>query len=443
MTEPILLLGDFVLTDAASPPLANAGVLVDRDQIAAVGPAAELQAQYPAVRVVRAADRVITPGLVNTHQHMYGVLAHGFPLQQAPTGFWPFLRDFWWPRVEDALTHEMIVAATDWACLEMVRTGITSFYDCLEAPRALPGVLQIEADVVRRWGLRGILSFEATERAGREIGELGLRENVELIEDCGQRGGLVSGMMCYHTTFTCSNEFIRRAFALAEALGTRVHMHLSEGSYEPEHCLRTYGMRPVAHYRRLGVLGPRMLASQCVQLDDSELDLLAESGAWVSHMPLSNCEVGGGWAPVPEMLLRGITIGLGTDGYINNFFEVMRGAFLMPKARLQDPTVMPAQIVWRMATEDGARALGLGGVGQLRPGYQADLVLIRSDLPTPLTVDNLCDQLLLFSNPEQVTDVMVAGRWLKRDGRILCGDETAIRARTQEAAHHLWEGGHG
>ena len=435
----LLVLGEWLLADTSSPPLPDAGVLVDASQIVAAGPAADLCAAYPGAEVLRAPDRAIVPGFVNTHHHMYGVLAHGLPLEQAPAGFWPFLRDFWWPRVEDALTHELITAAVDWACLEMVRSGITTFYDCLEAPSALPGALDMEAAVLRRWGLRGILSFEATQRRGEAIAELGLQENVRFIDSTRSQDGLISGLMCYHTTFTCSPDYIRRAFALAADRGVSVHMHLSEGTYEPEYCLRTYGVRPIEHYRRLGVLGPAMLASQCVQVTAAELDLLAEAGARVSHMPLSNCEVGGGFAPVPEMLSRGITVGLGTDGYINNFFEVMRGAFFMPKARLQDPTVMPAATVWRMATEDGAQALGLTRVGRLQPGYAADLLLIRTDLPTPLSPSNLCDQLLLWRNPEDITDVMASGVWLKRNGRVLGSDEAAIRERCRAAARKLWE----
>ena len=203
------------------------------------------------------------------------------------------------------------------------------------------------------------------------------------IDACRARDDLVSGLICFHTTFTCSEAFIRRAFALAAERDARVHMHLSEGTYEPEYCLAHFGQRPVAYYDRLGVLGPHVLASQCVQVDADEIDILARRGVHVSHQPLSNCEVGGGFAPVPEMLAAGVNVALGTDGYVNNFFEVMRAAALMPKARLLDPGVMPAATAWTMATQNGARALGFDDLGTLAPGNQADLLLIGADLPTP------------------------------------------------------------
>ena len=401
-----LILGNMLWADTKEPPRDRWGVAVKEDRVVAAAEHADLRARFPHATIVDAPDCVITPAFVNAHHHMYGVLSHGIPLDQAPAGFWPFLEDFWWPLVEDRLTHDLIGAATDWACLGMVRSGVTTFYDCLEAPRALPGALQVEANVVRRWGLRGVLSFEATQRVSPENGELGLQENTHFIDACRAEGGLVSGMMCFHTTFTCAADFIRRAIALAAERDARVHMHLSEGTYEPQHCLSRFGVRPVEYYDRLDVLGPHVLASQCVQVDRDEIDLLARRGVHVSHQPLSNCEVGGGFAPVPEMLDAGLNVALGTDGYVNNLFEVMRSAALMPRARLLDPGTMPAASVWTMATQNGARALGFDDLGTLAPGQSADLLLIRSDLPTPPQPHNLADQLLLWRNPRNLGGVM-------------------------------------
>jgi 5-methylthioadenosine/S-adenosylhomocysteine deaminase len=247
-------------------------------------------------------------------------------------------------------------------------------------------------------------------------------------------------MICFHTTFTCKEGFIRQAFALAEDLDAMVHMHCAEGRYEPEWCLVHYGRRTVQVYADWGLLNRRTLASQCVHVDRSEIDLLAAHGVRVSHMPLSNCEVGGGFSPVPELLDAGVTVGLGTDGYVNNYFALMRGAFLMHKARLEDPGVMPAQTVWHLAGRGGAEALGLSGVGALEPGYSADLVVLDLDLPTPLSADNLLEQLLLWRDPQHVDAVMCAGHWLMFDKQVRGVDEAAVRARCQAAARKVWAG---
>jgi 5-methylthioadenosine/S-adenosylhomocysteine deaminase len=436
-----LVLGQILWADTTQAPLPGWGVAIEGQRVLETAPGDALRARFSQADIVEAGDCVITPAFVNAHHHMYGVLAHGIPLDAAPAGFWAFLEDYWWPRVEDRLSHELIAAATEWACLDMVRSGVTTFYDCLEAPYALPGALDVAAEVVRRWGLRGVLSFEATQRVSTDNGALGLKENADFIDACRARGGLVSGMMCFHTTFTCDAGFIRQAFALAAERQARIHMHLSEGSYEPEYCLARFGRRPVAYYQGLGVLGSHILASQCVQVEPDEIAVLSREGVHVSHQPLSNCEVGGGFAPVPEMLAAGIPVALGSDGYINSMFEIMRGASLIPKARLRDPGTMPAAVTWTMATQNGARALGFDDLGRLAPGKQADLLLISADFPSPLTTHNLADQTLLWRNSGDIRGVMCAGRWLMRDGEVLGADPAAVRARTSAAASQLWGAG--
>jgi cytosine/adenosine deaminase-related metal-dependent hydrolase len=444
-----VILPEFLIDVPGQPPKAGWGVRVHGDTIDTVAPAAELRNRFPNDQIWEAPGQALAPGFVDAHTHLYGVLAHGIPLDRAPSGFWPFLVDFWWPLVEDRLDHAMICAATDLNLVAMLRGGVTAFYDCTEGPNAIPGCLAVQAEVVRRRGIRGILSFEATERVSEENAELGLTENLEFIRTCraessGRDGPpLLSGLMCFHTTFTCSAPFIERAFALAAEEGVPVHMHVSEGTYEPEQSLALYGVRPLEYYDRLGVAGPDMLASQCVQITPEEIEIIARRGVRVTHMPLSNCEVGGGIAPVPDLLAAGVTVGLGSDGYITDFFEVMRGAFLIHKAHRRDPRVMPANDVWRLATEGGARAIGLDRVGRLAPGWQADLQLIDAVFPTPANVENLYEQLLLYRNANHVRMVMVAGQVRVRDGRVLGADvlgadEDALRARAHRAAKALW-----
>jgi cytosine/adenosine deaminase-related metal-dependent hydrolase len=300
--------------------------------------------------------------------------------------------------------------------------------------------------------MRAILSFEATQRVSPENGQLGLRENAEFIDHCRGTGSLIYGLMCFHTTFTCSADFIRQAFELAAERGALTHMHCNEGIHEPNYALQHFGARTLEYYDRLGVVGPGMLASQCVQLSERERSLIVEKGVRVTHMPLSNCEVGGGIAPVPQLAAAGVTLGLGSDGYINDFFEVMRGAFLIHKAHQLNPQVMPANLVWYLATEGGAHAIGLERVGRLEPGWAADLQLVDARFPTPAAEHNLYDQLVLWRNHTHVRDVMVAGTWRVRNGipqggtgvpqggtGVLQGaDLEAMRARLHENAQRLW-----
>ncbi len=433
-----IILPEWLISSALQPPKHNWGLRIRGDSITDIASNERLRRKYPTDQIIEAPGKVLSPGFVNAHTHIYGVLAHGIPLENAPSGFWPFLEDFWWPLVENQLDHEMICAATDLRCADMLASGVTAFYDCTEAPFALPGCLSAQKERVLRSGMRGILSFEATERVSKANGQLGLKENADFIAACNHEGGLVSGLMCIHTTFTCSPEFIRQAFDMAGERNTLLHAHVSEGTYEPEYTSKKYGLRPLQFYDSLGIAGPRLLASQCVHLDEVEMQIIAQKGVRVSHQPLSNCEVGGGIAPIPELSELNVSMGLGSDGYIDDFFEVMRAAFLIHKAHHRDPRVMPAHLVWHLATEGGARALGFKKVGQLAPGWKADLQLIDANLPTPLNKHNLFEQLLLYRNARDVSMVMVDGLIHVQNGEVIGVDRDDLLSKTRAAAERLW-----
>lgn len=415
------------------------GVRVEGNRIAAVAPNVALMASGEDT-VVDTAGHIVAPGFVNGHMHMYGVLSHGITAEALVTEFSSFLEDFWWPYVENRVDRALARLTAEWACVEMIESGVTSFMDVLEAPFALPGALDAEAAAVEQAGLRGWLSFEACERVSPENGRAGLLENADFVRRRNRPGSLVQGMMSVHTLFTGSPDFLRQAKALARELGCGIHMHLSESAYEPDWVKARYGRTPAEVYEELGFLDEGVLASQCVQLAPREMEILQRTGVRAVHMPLSNCEVGGGVAPVPDMLRMGVPVGLGTDGYVNSFFEVMRGAFLIHKAHLCDPQAMPASEVYRMATSLGARALGVPDAGRIEQGCLADLIVLAADTPTPVNRHNAYDQIILFRNPQDVRDVMADGRFLKRDGRLTTLDKEGIRAGLRESAGRFWKG---
>jgi len=432
-----LILGGVLLASAKASLQEDWGVLIKGPAIAAIGPNEALCAKHPHAEVIDARDLLLMPGFINAHMHSYGLLAHGIPVDVPPRGFYEFLADFWWPCVEDRLDHPMIRASFTLACGRMIHSGITCFCDILEAPNALPGALAVEAEVLKDAGLRGVLSIEASERLGTDLGREALNENARFVRD-HEDDRLIRGMVSIHTSFTCSEGFVMLAKGIADDLGCSIHLHLSETSYEPKVSLDRYGMRPVEWYDRLGFWDSSVLASQGVSLDTAEIDLIAERKVRLAHMPLSNCEVGGGIAPVPEMIKRGIQPGLGTDGYINDMFEVMRGAFLIHKGALQDPQVMPAKTVLSMATTWGAEAVGFPGAGTLAPGESADLIGIELDFDTPLTAGNTLDQVILYRSACDVALSIVDGVLLMKDHELLTVDMEKARHDAAVQAKRLW-----
>lgn len=391
-------------------------------------------------KVLDAKGQMILPGFVNGHNHMYGFLSHGITAEALVTEFSSFLDDYWWPYVEDRIDHDLVRITTKWACVEMIESGVTSFADILEGPNSIPDALEIEEEIVRSAGLRGRLSFEACQRVSPENAELGLKENADFIKKHNKEGNLVQGMMSVHTLFTCDKNYLKQAKQLSEELDCTLHMHLSESVYEPNWCKEHYGKKPVAVYDEIGYLGKNIFASQVVQAADDELDVLAHHGVRAVTMPLSNCEVGGGVAPVGKMLERGMQVGLGTDGYVNNFFEVMRGAFLIHKAHLQDPQAMPANVVYNMATSMGAKAMGIEDTGRLEVGCLADVITVALDTPTPINEHNVYDQLVLFRNPDDVKYVLVDGKILKENGKLTTLDKEQIKEELRQVAAKFWVG---
>jgi cytosine/adenosine deaminase-related metal-dependent hydrolase len=368
---------------------------------------------------------------------MYGVLAHGIPVNREIKGFRGFLEDFWWPQVENRLDLEGIRAAVEVAALERLKSGTTCVADILEAPNAIPGALDAEAQVVDRAGMRAVLSFEATERVSQENGKMGLEENATFIAKRNRSAGLVRGMHCIHTTFTCSPSLIRNCREQADATGAGIQIHLEESPYETAYTAETYHTSPVKVYDDLGFWGPDVVASQCVQTTPEEIEILAKHGVNVSHQPLSNGEVGGGIAPIPRMIDQGLAVGLGTDGFVVDMFEVMRWAWLLHKAASVNPSVMTASQVFKMATETGARILRTGA-GAIRPGFKADLVVLDDRFPTPTTTENVLTQLVVYGSGRLVKDVVVDGKVVVRAGNAIHIDAESAHKRGLRAARRLW-----
>lgn len=445
-----LFLGKYLVTAAGSAPAGERmqvyegwGLAVRDGIILETGPNGDLKKKYADFDIRDYRNKILMPGFTNAHMHCYGILSHGITPPDGIDSFESFLEDFWWPMVENRIDRRMIDVSTRAGAWELLDSGVTAFCDVLEAPKAIPGGLNVQARALETVGMKGVLSLEACERIDRENGESGLRENRDFYLKYKEHPR-ISGTMCIHTTFTCSKDFIRKARKTAEETGSGIQMHLSESSYEPDICRERYGKAPVELYEELGYLGSDVLASQGVKLNDGEIEILARRGVRLVHVPLSNCEVGGGVSPVLKLLAAGVTVGLGTDGYINNFFEVMRGAFLIHKAYNENPEIMPARTVLEMATAGGARAVGavspLEKSGKLQAGHAADFISILPELSTPLNERNIFDQLILYCNPRNVADVFIGGIQRKRGGVLLGCDRNALRKEVQAEAARLWKG---
>ncbi|MFT4004671.1 MAG: amidohydrolase family protein [Lacrimispora sp.] len=417
----------------------NHGFLIEDNRILSVVPNDRITGTWDEDGVMDCSGRIVCPGFINAHMHQYGILSRGFPVMGAVVDFDTFLGNYWWPYMENRIRFKAVEITTKASAAELIHSGVTGFCDTLEAPFCESDTLIRQGEILEELGIRGIVSLESCQRISEANGQSCLSENGRAAEYFKKKRGLVEGAVCTHTTFTCNDGFIRRAWELAESIGVMYQFHLSESRHEPEKAAFR-NLRPAWIYGIQGVLGPRTLASQCVKLDASEISLLAENKVKTVHMPLSNCEVGGGIAPVVSMLKEGLTVGLGTDGYINDFFAVMKAAFLIHKAALEKTEVMPAAEVFRMATEYGAQCLGWKGCGKLSPGFSADFIALKDEFLTPVTRKNIFDQIVVHGKKDYVDRVVVNGRILADGGVLLNMDEEKINGRMREFAKEFREG---
>jgi cytosine/adenosine deaminase-related metal-dependent hydrolase len=382
---------------------------------------------------------LIFPGFINAHMHQYGLLSHGIPIHVEIKDFEDFLKKFWWPFVEDRIKRKEVLITAKASAAELISSGVIGFCDTLEAPRSEPETLIEQAKLIEEIGMRAVLSLESCERVSPENGLQCLEENERLIRWARENSSLVSGIICTHTTFTCSVPFMKKAAALAESLETQWQFHLSESRYESDWTMKHHGKRAVPFLEDHHLLSDRVLASQCVKVDSEEISLLKSRGIKPVHMPVSNCEVGGGFSPVPEMLDAGLPVAIGTDGYNNDFIQTLQMAFLVHKAAQEDPSVMSAREVFRMGTVHGAQVLGWEDCGSLDETKKADFVCMTDDFPTPLREDNLFDQLIVFAKKEFISHVYCGGRALMKEGQLTTLDKAQVQEDMAACAADFWK----
>jgi 5-methylthioadenosine/S-adenosylhomocysteine deaminase len=420
--------GRFAITMGSQGVVSDPIIEIEGDRIKSIESEPDSKAD---IRV----DGIILPGLISTHTHLHGLVAYGHPIAP-PAGFWPFLKEWWWPLVEDVLTSSDVESLAAYAALLHLKSGYTAFCDVMEAPYAEPGFMKREAEAVAATGARAIVSNEATERAGAEVAQKLLDENAAILNLPGR----VKGMMSVHTTFSCSGDYIRKAKDIAREKGALFQLHLSEGTYHVEDALERFGKRPVPYLDDLGVLDEMTIASQSVHLTEEEIEILAARKVSVSHNPISNMEIGTGAAPVTQMLEHGVNVTLGDDGFVRAFdpFVNMSTTFLL-HALSTGGAGVGAQDVLSFLTTNAARALRLEA-GSIEEGKLADLVLIDNNSPAPLIPENVVYHTVLGAGSGDVAAVIVDGQVVVDRGVTQLVEEKELENRAMDTIRRLWKG---
>jgi putative selenium metabolism protein SsnA len=423
--------------------LYDGAILIEGDRIADLGPSSELEQRYLQVERLDARGQLVMPGSICAHTHFYGAFARGMAVPGEPAkNFVEILQKLWW-RLDCALTREDCRYSALVCLVDAIRHGTTTLIDHHASPKAIDGSLDIIGEAVRQSGLRACLCYEVTDRNGVEGAKAGIRENVRFIKK-SQASSLKSHIAAtfgVHALLTVSDETLEECVSEAKSLGVGLHLHVAEDKADQDDSLKQHNLRVVERLEKHGALGELTIAAHCVHIDAYEMELLQRTRAKVAHNPRSNMNNAVGVADVLGMLRRGITVGLGNDGFSNNMFTEMTTAYLMHKLAQRDPRAMGADQVLAMAYANNARIANLffpEPLGELKVGAYADVILLDYVPYTALTSDNFPRHVIFGVDGSQVTTTICGGRILMRDRKLLTLDEEAIAARARELANKMW-----
>ena len=428
MSAESLLLKNAVLLALDPPEVQEADLRIKGAQIAERGPGLAPRGDD---EVLDLEGGLVMPGLVNAHTHLYSALARGMPGPLlAPRTFPEILERIWW-RLDRALDGESVYLSGLVGAMEAARSGTTLLVDHHASPGFIRGSLATLRRAVEEVGLRSVLCYETTDRNGWEGRDRGIEENVAFLST--PSGPLSRAMVGAHASFTLSGETLDRLAGAIRETGSSLHVHVGEDLSDVEDCRTRYASGLVERFLKHGLIRPRTLLAHGVHLRPAEVERAQAEGAWIAHNPRSNMNNSVGYAPT-NALQHGA---LGTDGMDADMLAEARAAYLkMREAGRADAVTATLRLLaggQRLAAEFFGLPFGPLGVGG-----PADLVLLDYRPPTPLRAENLGGHLLFALDRSHVRSVMVAGRWLMKDRRLLTVDEQAVFARARKAAAALW-----
>jgi 5-methylthioadenosine/S-adenosylhomocysteine deaminase len=443
-----LLSGATVVTMDPARTVLTDGALAfspDSGEILSVGPDTAVRAGHPDAEFVDCRGALVLPGFVNTHTHLFQTLLKGLGDDRVLSDWFTAMTG---PSAVE-LTEDDVYTAALHGCAEALTTGTTTLLDFMYVhprPRLGDAVARAMSDI----GIRGVVGRGYTT-AGADVGvpeplieplDTALADAARLVAEWNRAGSRVTVGLAPCMSWSVDEATLRETRALADATDALVTMHLAESPFDVAESQRRFGMRDVPFAGATGLLGPDLLAAHCVQCDDADLDLLAASGTKVSHNPCSNLYLGSGFAPVPAMQRRGITVGLASDGPASSsnhsMLQAMKFAALLHKGVHRDPEIMTAEKALEMATIDGAAALGMADcIGSLEPGKRADVVVLDMSNLCVTPVHAAVSALVYSQRGDEVDRVYVDGRLVVAGGEPVTVEAAALRERSAAAAAGL------
>jgi 5-methylthioadenosine/S-adenosylhomocysteine deaminase len=427
-----LLVGGTIVTMDAYRNVIQNGILAVKDsKIIWIGTKNQESNQFKPAQTLDISDKVVIPGMVNTHGHWAMTLFRGL-VDDLTLESW--LAKIW--KVEAAvISPETVIAGSELAMIEMIRSGTTCAAD-------MYWHYTESCDSVRRAGFRMVNGPSFADIPGFEKRQdMNYKAAVDFL-DRYQGDPLIHLCMQAHSTYTTNQRMLEDIVRITKERNIGFITHASESKGELELVRNKYGKTPIEVLDSVGLLGEKTLLAHCVHLSDAEIEHLAATNTSVSHCPSSNLKLSSGIARVADMVHAGVNVSIGTDGPASNndldlFHEALLAA-LVQKGITGDPTVLPAEKVFSMLTIDGARALGLGDrVGSLEVGKLADLAVIDFDSVNLTPCYNLYSHLIYSASPADVCHTMIHGKMVMQNRQMLTLEEEKVKSKVRQIAQQI------
>ena len=408
-------------------------IVVDKTYIIYIGIKTEAIKLYNSTNVVDVTEKLVLPGLVNSHTHtpmnLFRGVADDLALKE-------WLYDYVFPMEAKYINKENVQLGAKLAFIEMIKSGTTTFNDMYYF---MDDVAEISENIgIRAVLAEGLIGFPVPNSPTSDDG---LRYTEELIKKY-KNNDLVNIAVGAHAPYTCSPELLKKSKALADKYNVPYHIHVAETAWEVGEITEKYGKSPVEWMESIGVLSNNVIAAHSVHLTDKEIDIFAKRGVGVAHNPQCNMKLSSGGAPIMKMLNAGVKVGLGTDGVVSNndldMFTEMKTASILHKHISGDPTATRAKSIFEMSTLGSAKVLGMDDkIGSLEVGKKADIIIVDLHKPHLTPLYNLYSQIVFAMKGSDVESVIINGEFIMKNRRMMTIDEDQVMHDVNDFAHEI------
>lgn len=435
--------GKLITHNPQNPFFEDGAVLIDENQIVDFGQSSAMQKLYPNAQFYSAAGRIIMPGLICAHSHIYSAFARGLSLPQTQPNqnFMDILKNQWW-RIDKVLTQEDSRYSAYATGLESIRNGVTTIFDHHASQNHVEGSLFAISAALKHIGLRASLCYEVSDRDGTHVAEKAIAENIAFIDAAQKdKSDMQKGMMGIHASFTLGQSTLEKC---TDAMGSRnagYHVHTAEGIDDLYHSLATYGKRVVQRLHDAGILGEKTLSIHNIHINAQEMDILKATNTIAVHNPQSNMGNAVGCSAALHMMEKGILLGLGTDAYTQDMFESLKVANLIHKHHLCNPSigfVESLDMLFKNNTQICARFFKKP-LGIVEKGAYADLIVADYKPHTPLNQNTLLGHIMFGLSGRSVDSTMINGKFVMLERKMVDIDEDEILAKTCAQSANFWQ----